>query len=298
VLYTSQEDFTVTVTDDATSDADAAVEALFNATSRVYVAGGGYQLTGGALTTAASLNETLGSIGATVAGGNDVLTFTLFGADGATGGGDDSTFQITLDPATTLGDFLNQVSQASGGAITALYDDTSGTLTYRASEDFQVALSNNGVTGTFFGAAANATAQADLAPSSNGSGASGSNQISVSGFDFRLGKSGQALAGVTTSLDVSTSGGASSAASAIDSAITSLNSSLASLGAQAKALDVQKTFLSKLSDTIESGIGNLVDADLAKESARLQALQVKQQLGAQALSIANQAPSIVLSFFR
>ncbi len=56
--------------------------------------------------------------------------------------------------------------------------------------------------------------------------------------------------------------------------------------------------MSKLVDTLESGIGNLVDADLAKESARLQALQVQQQLGAQSLSIANQAPQIILSLFQ
>jgi len=298
VLYTSQEAFTVTVTDDATVDADTEVEALFNGTSRVYVAGGGYQLTGGALTTAASLTETLGSIGATVAGGNDVLTFTLFGDNGVIStGGDDRTFQITLDANSTLSDFVNEVSQVTGGAVTALYDETTGTLTYRSNEDFQVALSNNGVTGTFFGTAANTSAQGDLAPSANG-GATGSNQIALSGFDFRLGKSGQALSGITSTLDVSTGAGALAASNAIDSAITALNSNLATLGAQAKALDVQKSFLGKLSDTIESGIGNLVDADLAKESARLQALQVKQQLGAQALAIANQAPSIVLSFFR
>ena len=77
-----------------------------------------------------------------------------------------------------------------------------------------------------------------------------------------------------------------------------LNKNQATLGAQSKALDTQKTFLGQLSDSITNGIGNLVDADLAKESAKLQALQVKQQLGAQALSIANQAPSIVLSFFK
>ena len=56
--------------------------------------------------------------------------------------------------------------------------------------------------------------------------------------------------------------------------------------------------MSKLQDTIDAGIGNLVDADLAKESARLQALQVQQQLGTQALSIANQAPQVILSLFR
>jgi flagellin len=63
-------------------------------------------------------------------------------------------------------------------------------------------------------------------------------------------------------------------------------------------LEAQQSFVTKLSDTIEAGIGNLVDADLAQESARLQSLQVKQQLGLQALSIANQAPSAVLSLFR
>ena len=103
---------------------------------------------------------------------------------------------------------------------------------------------------------------------------------------------------MTSSLDISTAAGGEAASNAIDTALTNLNKDLATLGAQSKALEVQKTFLGKLSDSIEAGIGNLVDADLAKESARLQALQVKQQLGAQALSIANSAPSIVLSFFR
>ena len=54
----------------------------------------------------------------------------------------------------------------------------------------------------------------------------------------------------------------------------------------------------KLSDTLTAGIGNLVDANMAQESAKLQSLQVKQQLGVQALSIANQAPQIILSLFR
>jgi flagellin len=57
-------------------------------------------------------------------------------------------------------------------------------------------------------------------------------------------------------------------------------------------------FINKLQDSIDAGIGNLVDADLAKESAKLQALQTKQQLGVQALSIANQSTSILLGLFR
>ena len=74
--------------------------------------------------------------------------------------------------------------------------------------------------------------------------------------------------------------------------------SLARLGTQSKALTTHQTFVGKLSDALESGVGNLVDADLAKESAKLQALQTKQQLGVQALSIANQTPQLVLSLFR
>jgi len=73
---------------------------------------------------------------------------------------------------------------------------------------------------------------------------------------------------------------------------------LSELGSASRRIDTQISFNSKLADTITSGIGNLVDADMAKESAALQALQVKQQLGVQALSIANQAPNTILSLFR
>lgn len=84
----------------------------------------------------------------------------------------------------------------------------------------------------------------------------------------------------------------------IDTAITSVKESLSTLGSASRKIDNQLAFNSKLSDVIDSGIGNLVDADLAKESARLQALQVKQQLGVQALSIANQAPQAIMALFR
>jgi flagellin len=77
-----------------------------------------------------------------------------------------------------------------------------------------------------------------------------------------------------------------------------VNSELARLGAAAKRVDNHNVFVGKLQDSIKGGIGNLVDADMAVEAARLQAAQVKQQLGTQALSIANQAPQSILSLFR
>lgn len=110
------------------------------------------------------------------------------------------------------------------------------------------------------------------------------------------------LSGAIISLGLSDSlltiTGATTALNKLDNSITALNAALGDIGAQAKQIAAHSTFVTKLTDTLESGIGNLVDADLAKESARLQALQVQQQLGAQALSIANQAPQIILSLFR
>lgn len=84
----------------------------------------------------------------------------------------------------------------------------------------------------------------------------------------------------------------------LTTSISNVNQALGDMGAQSRQVESHNKFVSKLTDTLNSGIGNLVDADLAKESARLQALQVQQQLGAQALSIANSAPQIILSLFQ
>ncbi|WP_298747813.1 flagellin [uncultured Brevundimonas sp.] len=109
---------------------------------------------------------------------------------------------------------------------------------------------------------------------------------------------GGAIIELSTSDSLLTLTGATQALTRLDDSITQLNAALGEIGAQAKQIEAHNSFVSKLVDTLESGIGNLVDADLAKESARLQALQVQQQLGAQSLSIANQAPQIILSLFR
>ncbi len=107
-----------------------------------------------------------------------------------------------------------------------------------------------------------------------------------------------AIVTLTSTATISTSTKASSAISTIDASIDALGLALAELGTDSKKLGIHKTFVQKLSDELQNGIGNLVDADLATESARLQALQTKQQLGIQALSIANQAPSTLLALFR
>jgi flagellin len=85
---------------------------------------------------------------------------------------------------------------------------------------------------------------------------------------------------------------------AIDTQMDTVTAYAAELGAVGTRLELQQDFTSKLVDSLNEGIGALVDADLDEESARLQALQVQQQLGTQALSIANQAPQNILSLFR
>ena len=97
---------------------------------------------------------------------------------------------------------------------------------------------------------------------------------------------------------ISTQTKASALIATIQTSLTNVNSALAKLSSGAAKFSIQANFTQKLSDTLTAGIGNLVDANMAQESAKLQALQVKQQLGVQALSIANQAPQTILSLFR
>ena len=103
---------------------------------------------------------------------------------------------------------------------------------------------------------------------------------------------------ITTSQTIDTLSDATAALADVTASIDLVSGALARLGTKSKALSTHITFVGKLSDALEAGVGNLVDADLAKESAKLQALQTKQQLGVQALGIANQTPQLVLSLFR
>jgi flagellin len=84
----------------------------------------------------------------------------------------------------------------------------------------------------------------------------------------------------------------------VDQAGTNVANAAAAFGTAATRIDLQKDFLDKLTDTLTTGLGALVDADMSEEAARLQALQVQEQLGTQALSIANQAPQSILRLFQ
>lgn len=125
--------------------------------------------------------------------------------------------------------------------------------------------------------------------------AAGTGSMTVSPEVLSLGSTNVTVATTTT---IGTSTLATTALGLVNASIDNVSSALARLGTKSKALETHRTFVGKLTDALESGVGNLVDADLAKESAKLQSLQTKQQLGVQALGIANQSPQILMSLFR
>jgi flagellin len=125
--------------------------------------------------------------------------------------------------------------------------------------------------------------------------ADGSRRISTAAQNLSL---GGGIVTIAASATISTQTKASALISTIQTSLNNVDSALAKLSAGAKKFSIQVTFTQTLSDTLTTGLGNLIDANMAQESATLQSLQVKQQLGIQALSIANQAPQTILSLFR
>ncbi len=116
-------------------------------------------------------------------------------------------------------------------------------------------------------------------------------------FSFSSSRGSGGLAGLAA-IDVSTGAGATSALGSIENLINTAIDASASFGSVEGRIQTQNSFISKLTDSLKSGIGSMVDADMEEASARLQALQVQQQLGTQSLSIANKAPQSLLSLFR
>jgi flagellin len=124
---------------------------------------------------------------------------------------------------------------------------------------------------------------------------SGSSRLTVAAEDLSLGGGNVTLAATAS---FATAAAASAYITTINTSITNVNTAMAKLGTGSNALASKLKFVGSLQDSLTTGVSNLVDADLASESARLQALQTKQQLGVQALAIANSSSSSLLSLFR
>ncbi len=203
-----------------------------------------------------------------------------------------STVDVAIAGGETVSDLLLQMKEKALAASDTTLDSTSRSA---LSEDFkalrdQIAKS---VTNADFNGAnmikASGTTIAALA------NADGSSKITVAAQSLALGGANVTVA-ATASLSTATI--ANTMIATVTTSITNVSTALAKLGTGSKALGTHLSFVDKLQDTMDAGIGNLVDADLAKESAKLQSLQTKQQLGVQALSIANGSSSMLLGLFR
>jgi len=203
-----------------------------------------------------------------------------------------STVDVAIAAGEAISDILIELKEKALAASDSSLDTASRDA---LNEDFtslrdQIAtvVSNaefNGVN-IVDGSTANVQALAD---------ADGTSRLTVSGENLSLSGS---IVTITSTQQINTATAASTTIATIETSLQNVNEALARLGTGSKKLELHNIFVSKLSDALDAGIGNLVDADLAKESAKLQSLQVKQQLGVQALSIANQAPQTLLSLFR
>lgn len=201
-----------------------------------------------------------------------------------------SVIDTSLAAAQSVSDLLIQMKQnALAGADTSL--DTSSRTSmnndFSAMAD-QISTIVKNATFNGINLVDSTTVNVSALASSNDT----TQRITVAHQTLTLGALGVSNVGYTT---VTT---AASMVGSISTAIATVNTALSALSAGSKKFSIQSSFVSKLSDTLTAGIGNLVDANMASESATLTALQTKQQLGVQALSIANQAPQMVLSLFR
>lgn len=203
-----------------------------------------------------------------------------------------STIDVAISAGQAVSDLLNDMKAKALAAADASLDTASRNA---LNADF-VALRDQ-ITTIVQNAQFNGTNLVDgsVAQITALASADGTKKITVTGQTMKL--SG-AIVTIKTTSTISTQVKASAMISTVNASLQNLNASLAKLASGEKKFSIQNDFVSKLVDSLNAGIGNLVDADMAVESAKLQSLQVRQQLGVQALSIANSQPQIILSLFR
>jgi len=202
-----------------------------------------------------------------------------------------STVDVALSAGQSISDLLIQMKQQALAAS----DTSMNTSSRQALNDNFVALVqqiSTVVTNAQFNGANLINGSTNMIQAL--ASADGQHRITVQAQNMSL--SGTIVT-ISAAATISTQAGASAMVTQIENSLTNVDASLATLGAGSAKFSIQSTFVQNLSDTLTTGIGNLVDANMAVESAQLTALQTKQQLGVQALSIANQAPQIALSLF-
>jgi flagellin len=203
-----------------------------------------------------------------------------------------STIDVAIAAGEQVSDLLTQMKQKALAAADSSLDTAARTALNEDFKSLRDQIAKVVANADFNGVNMIKSGGSSLTALAN---ADGSSKITVAAQSLALGGT---IVTVAATSSFSSAGTASTLAATVDSSITNVSAALAKLGTGSKALDSYATFIGKLKDTLDAGVGNLVDADLAKESAKLQALQTKQQLGIQALSIANSSASNILGLFR
>ncbi len=203
-----------------------------------------------------------------------------------------SVIDVAMAGGESVADLLSQMKEKALAASDTSLDTASRTA---MNEDFKALrdqISKAVANADFNGVNLLKTGAAPIAALAN---SDGSSKLTVNAEVMALSGS---IVTVATTGTIGTVTTAAAMIATVTTSIANVSAALARLGTKSKAYEMHTTFIGKLQDSLDAGIGNLVDADLAKESAKLQALQTKQQLGVQALSIANQTPQTILSLFR
>jgi flagellin len=203
-----------------------------------------------------------------------------------------STVDVAISAGETVSDLLLQMKEKALAAADASLDTTSRSALNADFIALRDQLAKAVSTADFNGVNMVKSGGASIASLAN---ADATAKITVLAQNLSLGGS---IVTVAAAGSIGTIGVATSMIATVNTSISNVSTALSKLGTGSKALASHQNFINKLQDSIDIGVGNLVDADLAKESAKLQALQTKQQLGVQALSIANQSSSILLGLFR
>lgn len=206
-----------------------------------------------------------------------------------------STLDVALSAGTAVSDLLLQMKQKALAASDTTLDTASRSSLNEDFKSIRDQIGKSVANADFNGTNLIKSGGSSIAALAN---AAGTSKISIAAQSLALG--GANLTGIssTTTLGSTEPATALALIGTINTAINKVNTALTKLGTGSKALDMHLTFIIKLQDTLDAGVGNLVDADLAKESAKLQSLQTRQQLGVQALSIANQSTNTLLGLFR
>jgi len=203
-----------------------------------------------------------------------------------------STVDVALSAGESISDLLVQMKEKALAASDVTLDTASRTALADEFASLRDQITKVGTNAEFNGGNMIKASGTTIKALAN---ADGTSFVTVVAQDLSL---AGANLGLSATASITTTTTATAMIATINTAIGKVSSALSKLGTGSKALGSHLTFIQKLQDTIDAGVGNLVDADLAKESAKLQALQTKQQLGVQALSIANQSSSILLGLFR